>query len=78
MEEKKEDKNKLWRPVFLFYGKTTIWIIGPLLIGLFLGGYLREVFEKQIYFILSVFIAFFVTIFGIYKEIKEYKETLNK
>lgn len=62
-----------WGPVISFYIKTTSWIIIPLIFAIFLSKY----FSDTKLFLL-VIVAFGITCFGIYKEIKDYKRNLNK
>jgi hypothetical protein len=76
MEDKKDNikkDNSWWKPVLIFYAKTTSWIIFPLLLAV--------VISKNIapsLYLLFVLIGFGITCFGIYKEIKEYKKDLKK
>ena len=63
-----------WKPVMIFYAKTTSWIVLPLVIGLIAGKFT----ESQTLFFLFLITGFGITCFGIYREIKEYKKDLNK
>jgi len=63
-----------WRPVMVFYGKTTSWVILPLILAILLGKYFSE--SNQILFFILIMIGFGITCFGIYSEIKEYKKRL--
>ena len=74
MEEDKKQLNKndpWWRPVMIFYAKTTSWIIFPLVISVILGNKLAPSS-----LLLFVALGFGITCFGIYKEIKQYKKDL--
>ncbi len=76
IEEKKQlnsKENAWWRPVLIFYAKTTSWIIFPLLIAIILA---KKV--APAYYLLFVLAGFGITCFGIYKEIKQYKKDLTK
>ena len=66
-----------WKPVFIFYVKTTSWIVFPLFLGVLIGGYVGSSMKNQIMFCLFILFGFFVTCFGIYREIKTYKKSLN-
>jgi len=55
----------------LFYGKTTGWIIVPLVAALLLG---KKV-EGFMFFIILM-AAFGITCYGIYREIDQYKKDL--
>lgn len=74
IKKNKGKKEKInWTPIITFYAKTTSWIIFPLIIAI--------IVSKKInsgYYFLFVIIAFGVTCFGIYKEIKEYKKSLTE
>ena len=67
-----------WKPAIVFYGKTTSWIILPLLIAVFLGNYATDSLGSQIWIFVAVFIAFLITCLGIYREIKIYQKEVNK
>lgn len=73
------DKNRMnWKPVMAFYVKTTAWIIVPLILAMLAGKYLSNKTESQIMFFALVMAGFGVTCFGVYKEIKKYKDGLDK
>ncbi|KKR62593.1 MAG: hypothetical protein UU01_C0005G0032 [Parcubacteria group bacterium GW2011_GWA2_40_37] len=63
-----------WKPVMIFYTKTTSWIVLSLLIGLIVGKFTKN----QILLFIFLMIGFGITCSGIYKEIKEYKKQLDK
>ena len=67
-----------WTPVIVFYVKTTSWIIFPLIFGLLAGKYVGSSTGSQTLFFAFIMIGFGITCFGIYKEIKEYKKSLDK
>ncbi|MBI2627771.1 hypothetical protein HYW72_02470 [Candidatus Nomurabacteria bacterium] len=62
-----------WKPIMVFYAKTTSWIIFPLVIGLVAGQFT----ESQILFFIFLMVGLGVSCFGIYREIKEYKKNLD-
>lgn len=62
-----------WKPVYIFYAKITSWIIIPLVIALVLNRYIKA---ESLYFVL-VMLAFGLTCYGIYGEVKKYKKTLD-
>ena len=78
--EPKENNNEKmdWRPVIFFYIKTTSWIIFPLLLGLLGGSYVKKSFGSQTLFFLLLMLGFGITCYGIYREVKQYKKTLEK
>jgi hypothetical protein len=76
----KENKGKnYWRPVMVFYAKTTAWVIFPLILALLLNKWLIIGTEgKSSLFFALLMAGFGITCFGIYKEIKKYKKDLDK
>jgi len=70
--------NSWWKPVMIFYIKTTSWITLPLIFGLFLGRYIGKFTGSQVLFFIILFFSFLITCFGIYREIKKYKNDLEK
>lgn len=73
------NKNSVWwKPIMFFYVKTTSWIIIPLLIAFLGGNYVSKTVGSQTLFFVSVVIGFGITCFGIYREIKVYKKSLDK
>ena len=76
MEEEKKNLNSnkhYWRPVLVFYAKTTAWIVLPLILAVIAGRNMNS----KLSFVL-VMIGFGISCFGIYREIKEYKKDLDK
>jgi F0F1-type ATP synthase assembly protein I len=63
-----------WQPVIVFYVKTTAWVVLPLIVGIVVAKFT----ESQVLFFVSLMVGFGVTCFGIYREIKEYKNKLEK
>jgi hypothetical protein len=75
MEENKEKKivEKMnWKPILIFYVKTTSWIIIPLVLAVIIS----KKIAPSLY-LLCVLIGFGVTCFGIYREIKKYRNSLK-
>lgn len=75
-----EDKNNLkgeswYRPVMIFYAKTTSWVIFPLVVAVLLSKFTSF---GQNWFLILVMIGFGITCSGIYREIKEYKKQLEQ
>lgn len=64
--------------MIVFYAKTTSWIIFPLVLGLILGRYVGNSTGSQALFFGIIMVGFGITCFGIYREIKEYKKSLEK
>ena len=72
-----ENNINYWRPVMLFYVKTTSWIIIPLILCLLVVNYVGKSMGSQIVFFAVIIAGFGITCFGIYREIKSYKKSLN-
>jgi hypothetical protein len=77
MENNKKQKtnSEIFKPVMLFYAKTTSWVIFPLILGIILA---RVGHFDQTVFFGVIMVGFGVTCFGIYREIKGYKKELEK
>lgn len=70
--QKKKD-TFTWRPVILFYARTTGWIVIPLIVALVLGRAVAPALE-----LVFVLAGFAITCYGIYREVREYKQSLAK
>jgi len=75
----KKEKNKSelpwWRPAILMFYRLSGWIIGPIILALVVGRWLDEKYGTEPWlFLLSIGIAFAISIFGIVMDaIKELK-----
>jgi hypothetical protein len=78
MENKEVNKNSIWRPVLFFYARTTGWIVIPLVLAMLLGNFVQKSVGSQVLFFIIIALGFAVTCYGIYKEIKDYKKTLQE
>ena len=72
-EQKKSDYAYL-QPVMMFYAKVTSWIIAPVGIAILVV----RITKRDDLFFIAVIIGFLITIYGIYREIKKYKQDLEK
>ncbi len=77
MEDKKNTNYSIYKPVLVFYAKTTSWVIIPLLIAVILGKYASRSTGNEMLFFGAVVLGFIITIYGIYGEIKKYKKDLE-
>lgn len=80
MDKNKDNLNKdksWWKPVMIFYVKTTSWIIFPLVLAFLIGNYFSKTPEGQTLFLVCVMAGFGISCFGIYREIKQYKKDLD-
>jgi hypothetical protein len=72
-EQKKNDYAYL-QPVMMFYAKVTSWIIAPVGIAILV----IRITKRDDLFFIAVITGFLITIYGIYREIKKYKQDLEK
>ena len=75
MEEKEKTNKQIYQPVMVFFAKTTSWVAVPAILALLIKKYLNI---SQIVFFIIIGIAFILTIYGIYREIKLYQKDLTK
>lgn len=75
-EQKGSNKAPWWQPGLVLFAKLSGWIIGPVLIGIIVGKWLDKKYNTAPWlFLLSVGIAFFLSMFGIIRDtIKEFKK----
>ncbi|OGY49027.1 MAG: hypothetical protein A3J65_02970 [Candidatus Buchananbacteria bacterium RIFCSPHIGHO2_02_FULL_45_11b] len=61
------------------FAQLSGWLIGPLVISLFLGRYLDDKFNTRPWlFLLTTALAFAVTIFGLVQETMKYLKEIDK
>lgn len=77
-ENKVENEKHYWRPVMVFYAKTTAWIILPLALAILINQYFGKSTGSQSLFLAFIMAGFGITCFGMYKEIKKYRKDLDK
>ena len=73
-----QDLKSWWRPILIFYIKTTSWIVFPLLFGVIAGAFVGKSVGSQTLFFAFVMLGFGITCFGLYREIRNYKKELDK
>lgn len=78
MEDNKKTNRDIYKPVLIFYAKTTSWTIFPALLCVLFWRYFGESLGSQISFFVVIFIGFGITVYGIYREINIYKKNLEK
>ena len=69
-------KQVWWQPAMLMFTRLSIWIIGPVIVGLFVGKWLDNKYQSEPWlFLLSMGIAFIFSMIGLVKNAKdEYKK----
>ena len=76
--DKKKD-NLWWKQAVLTFGNISGWIIGPIIIALFVGKYLDKRYGSAPWFFLGLTgLAFLVSIIGIWKILKKYLAEIEK
>jgi len=76
-----QPKNKVsdWRPALLLMGQISGWIVGPVLLALFLGRYLDERYRTEPWFFLGLtLLAFLISCSAIIKIARAYIKDLEK
>ena len=68
-----KNNNNWWQPALIFYGKVTSWIIAPLLLAFLFS----KKFTDTGWFIVIIIAGFLITCFGIYREVKVYKKSIE-
>lgn len=68
-KEDKNPKNSWWQPALAMFVRMSGWIIGPVLAGIAMGKWLDKKYNTDPWlFLLSVGIAFVVSMIGIVKD----------
>jgi hypothetical protein len=74
-----ENKPSYWREPILAFGRMSSWILGPILLALFLGKWLDQKFgTAPLLFASTMGIAFLLSSFGIVKEARKYISKITK
>jgi len=70
MEENNDSrKNPWWQPGLILFGRLSGWIAGPVILAVILGKWLdRKYGTAPWLFLLSVLVAFGISIFGIVRD----------
>ncbi|MBU0637021.1 MAG: AtpZ/AtpI family protein [Patescibacteria group bacterium] len=73
-------KQAWWQPAILMFARLSAWIVGPVIVGLFIGKWLDKRYQSEPWlFLLSIGIVFIFSIFGLVKStINEYKKIETK
>lgn len=69
-------KENWWEPALFFYLKVTSWIIFPVLLAWLLSKFLIKNNHETI-FLFLILLSFCLTCYGIYREIKIYKNEVD-
>ncbi len=67
-----------WREGVIMFIKVSSYIVGPILLASFIGNFLDNKNDTEnLYFYISIAIAFLSTIYLIWKELKIYKKKIE-
>jgi F0F1-type ATP synthase assembly protein I len=73
------NKKSWWQPGLILFGRLSGWIVGPVIIALFVGTWLDRKFDTRPWlFLLAVGLSFLISIFGIVKEGMESIKEIEK
>lgn len=73
------NKNDWWKPGIIVFIKVSTSIAVPIVVSLFLGKYLDNIFNTAPWIFLGLtFIAFGISIFAIWVTVKKYMNELQK
>ncbi len=76
---KKDTSQNQWHEPLQVFAKVSGWVVGPIIVSLFLGNYLDHRYDtKPFAFLALTAFAFFISCFGIYKETIQYMRSLEK
>ncbi len=86
MADKQEIKNineskeiPFWQPSLLMFSRMSGWIIGPVVIGIFLGKWLDERYNTEPWlFLTTVGLAFIISMVGLVKDAFKEMDRLSK
>lgn len=79
MEKKDSSESPWWRPGVILFTRMSGWIAGPIIIAIFLGKYLDNKYNTHPrLFLLSVGVAFFISIFGISRDAIKAMKVIEK
>jgi F0F1-type ATP synthase assembly protein I len=76
LKDKVDNKKVDWIGPMQIFARLSVWIVFPVLIGLFLGKWLdRKYNSEPKWFLIVMGISFFVSMFGLIKNtLEEYKK----
>jgi len=86
MEDRKDSKKDLnkvevpfWQPALLMFTRMSGWIIGPVILAIFLGKWLDRKYDTEPWlFLLTVGLAFLISMFGLVKDAFKEMDRISK
>jgi F0F1-type ATP synthase assembly protein I len=74
-----EVKSPWWKPGLIIFTKVSASIAIPIILALFVGKYLDKKYNSSPWIFLGLtFIAFIISIFAIWKNVRDYIDDLEK
>jgi F0F1-type ATP synthase assembly protein I len=78
-ENQSKEDTSWWQPGLVLVSKISSWIVGPIILSLFIGKWLDKKYQTEPWlFLLSVGIAFILSSVGIVKEAKKEIDRIEK
>ena len=79
MENNKNNEAPWWRDGLIVFARISGYIVVPIILGSVVGNYLDNKYNTgNLLFFISIGIAFILTMYLIWKEMKNYKKKLDK
>ena len=79
IDNKKTKKQIWWQPAVFLFTKVSAWIVGPLLIALFLGKFIDQKFHTEpLFFIILISSAFLLSMIKLFKEVAQQMKIIEK
>jgi ATP synthase protein I len=77
--EKGSNHAPWWQPGLILFSRLSSWIVAPILIGIFIGKWLDRKYNTEPWlFLISVGIAFFISMFGVVKDALREMKRIDK
>jgi len=78
MENNKKINEPWWREGVIMFMKVSSYIVGPIFLASFIGNFFDKKNDSgNLYFYISIAVAFLATIYLIWKELKIYKKKIE-
>jgi len=79
MENKNSGKSPWWQPSLILFTKLSGWIVGPIILAIFIGKYLDKKYNTEPWlFLLSVGFAFAISMVGIVRDALQAMKDIEK
>lgn len=80
MDKQHENNNAWWRPAMHLFAQISAWIVGPIVVALFLGAWLDDKYNdgQSFYFYICIAVAFLITNIGLVINVIKAAKTMEK